>query len=141
MNVDKLENIPYKDEYCEYLKEITNLNDIPFQSSCQKEEQSFNFHEKNSKTTLSKIEKDIITFIIKNLIDCGVQASQIVLLTVYNIIKNKLEDKLKNLKVNVMTIDKSQGLDADCILIYCSKKMGKRHLMNVNKLISNLNFD
>lgn len=30
-----------------------------------------------------------------------------------------------------MTVDKSQGLDNECILISCSKKGGKEHLMNV----------
>lgn len=132
LNVDKLENIPYKDDYYEYLKEITNANELDLSSSSnQKEQQSYNFQEKKSKYALSKIEKNLIYCIIKNLIDCGIQSSQIVLLTVYNIIKNKFEVKLKNLKVNVMTVDKSQGLDADCILIYSSKKMGKRNLMNV----------
>lgn len=30
-----------------------------------------------------------------------------------------------------MTVDKSQGLDSDCIIISCSKRGGKEHLMNV----------
>lgn len=34
-----------------------------------------------------------------------------------------------------MTVDKSQGLDNECILISCSKKGGKEHLMNVIILI------
>lgn len=38
---------------------------------------------------------------------------------------------LKPLNVEVMTVDKSQGLDNECILISCSKKAGKEHLMNV----------
>ena len=36
-----------------------------------------------------------------------------------------------------MTIDKSQGLDIDCVVIYVSEKIGKDHLMIVFLLKSN----
>ena len=41
--------------------------------------------------------------------------------------------------VNVLTIDKSQGQDKDCIILLCPPKIGHKHLM-ANKRRTNVAF-
>ena len=36
---------------------------------------------------------------------------------------------LKLQKVDVQTVDKSQGLDSDCVIVHFSRQIGKEHLL------------
>jgi len=66
------------------------------------------------------------------------EARQIAVLTVYNYHRNKLISSLRkagideqSFNVDILTIDKSQGIDRDCIVLFLPSLLSNFKLMEV----------
>jgi DNA replication ATP-dependent helicase Dna2 len=60
------------------------------------------------------------------LMNFGISPKDITLITTFNKERANLFDKLHNNDVEVLTIDKSQGLDRDCVVVLCGTRDGVR---------------
>ena len=63
------------------------------------------------------LEEDLTIYIISRLLSYGLKPTDISLITTYHKERANLFDKLHNNDVEVLTIDKSQGIDRECIIL------------------------
>lgn len=68
--------------------------------------------------------ENLTIFLINKMIHFGLKPSDISLITTFNKDRARLFEKLHNNDVEVLTIDKSQGMDRECIVVLCGKGGG-----------------
>ena len=79
----------------------------------------------------TRVQCDLAAFLVKKMLQCGVRAGQIGIITPYNSQRKYLNSKLrKPWRVPVMTVDKSQGIDRDCILLLFPENAVNRTFLN-----------
>lgn len=100
------------------------------QLSAQRDSQSCNdtsflLEEEDNIYLTEQLEEDISVLLIEKFIKYGIDPAQITVITPYNTERAYLYSRLDNNDVEVLTIDKSQGIDRDMIVFVCPCRMDR----------------
>jgi hypothetical protein len=89
-------------------------------------------HKNHQPTEVLNLEADIVYTIAKPMLDAGLKVAELAIITTYNKSARSLQARMKSLHsfMNILTIDRSQGIDKECVIVVCSSMNLDNQLMN-----------